>query len=814
MEELNNFEINVIFGDQTTQSRKVNDFPSSDDEFNDWFCGSFGIARDSLNNDDKASIGKALDELLESNKNVTISLSLSPKEEATKQYSNLMEFFSYHIHNTDATNFWIHYSTWPDFFDKIKDIFFKQKPPKNFEKLVLCDMESIITFSLPKDVDSKGQFAQNNEWAIINDLKNSKNTVFLLEDFDIVLQTDDNYAGDEHAIKSRIKNIIEDKQLKKNNNYLIVAANASDEIRIPSQLRGLWATYKDTSKDFPVLESLGDNITAKADAGKINPIQGRDKEIEEIIQKLSMDRYNNVLLLGKAGVGKTAVVNGLALQLVQDKSISEKLKNVKIFDVPVSNIIRDTSVAGSLEAKISNLRDEVKAHRKEVIIFIDEFHQLMSNETIRNILKPALANGEFPCIGATTDVEYQQYVANVDPAFEQRFLKINLDELHKDVVKDIFRKIVGKSELNITVNDRELDYLYYCCKKLEPLLALPRSGEKILVNILEQVKKGDTITKDIIKKHFSVGKVSNKLNEQSEYNKVYEGVAHVIKGQDSQIKSVLDSIRDHLFILTKIENPLVLMFMGPTGTGKTELAFNLTKELWGDTNRCLLFNMGSVDFKTSITGAPPGYVGYESSSPLLEFMKSHDSGIIILDEFEKVFKGQEHNKDKMNVLDSFLEMFDKGTTTDNRGRQINCRPFIFILTTNLGADKEPDISDKIKTNLLIKEGLKKEFVGKLGSIEVFSKISREKGVEIINEQLEEYNTLPDFSCTFEIDQSMIEHVLDESDFDTYGARNLKKTFHKLMKGAMASNPLILNKENIYKLSFDNEKDQIDLNLKH
>jgi ATP-dependent Clp protease ATP-binding subunit ClpA len=814
MAQANNYEITVTFGDNTSQSRKVDDFPAKDNEFVDWFCGSFEIARDSLGNADEACIKKALSDLIGGNSSVAISIDYFPKGEIAKQYSNLMEFFSYHIHNTKNTNFWIHYSTWPDFWDKTRNIFFKDKPPKKFEKLVVCDMESIITFKLPEDIDTDGQTAHNRDWAIINDIRNSRNTVFILEDFDVVLQTDDNYAGDEHAIKSRIKNIIQGKQLQKNNNYLIIAANASDEIRVPSQLRGLWTKYKDSSKDFPVLESLGENITAKVKAGKINPIHGRDKEIEEIIQKLSMDRYNNVLLLGKAGVGKTAVVNGLALKLVQDKSISEKLKNVKIFDVPISNIIRDTSVAGSLEAKISNLRDEVKAHRKEVIIFIDEFHQLMSNETIRNILKPALANGEFPCIGATTDVEYQQFVANVDPAFEQRFLKINIDELPKDVVKAIFQKIVEKSELNITVNDRELDYLYYCCKKLEPLLALPRSGEKILVNILEQVKKGDTITKDIIKNHFSVGKVSNKLNEHSEYNKVYEGVAHVIKGQDRQIKSVLDSIRDHLFILTKIESPLVLMFMGPTGTGKTELAFDLTKELWGDTNRCLLFNMGSVDFKTSITGAPPGYVGYESSSPLLEFMKSHDSGIIILDEFEKIFKGQKHNKDKMNVLDSFLEMFDKGTTTDNRGRQINCRPFIFILTTNLGADKEPDISDKEKTDLLIEEGLKKEFIGRLGSIEVFSKISRDKGVEIINEQLEEYNTLPDFSCTFEIDQSMIMHVLNKSDFGTYGARNLKKTFHKLMKSIMASNPSILHTENTYKLAFDNEKNQISVSRKN
>jgi ATP-dependent Clp protease ATP-binding subunit ClpA len=797
------YEITVTFGDQTSQSRKVTNFPADDNGFIGWFCNTFEIASEALDNDDRNKIRNALNELINGEERVVINLNYTPEIESYKDYSNLLEFFAHHLQNTNSSNFWIHYSTWPDLWEKIKLIFFKENPPRNFERLVVCDMRNIITYDLPKDIHSEGHIRGNEDWSIINDIDNSENTIYIMEDFDIALATDNNYYGDDDGLKSAVKNLIQENRLNKKNNYFIVAANASDEIKIPSQLRGFWVTYKDSSKDFPVLENLGENITAKARAGKINPIQGRDEEINEIIQKLSMEKYNNVLLLGKPGVGKTALINGLAYRIEHDTDVPDRLKNVKIFDLPVSNIIKDTSVAGSLEAKISNLRDEVKAHRREVVVFIDEFHQLMNNDTIRNVLKPALANGEFPCIGATTDGEYKQYVADVDSAFEQRFLKINLDELPKDIIKSIFQNIIENSNRNITINDRELEYLYYCCRKLEPLLALPRSGEKVLINILEELEDGQNISQNIIKRHFSVGKISSRLNKSDERKGIRENISRAIKGQDKQLEIVLDSIRDHLFLLTKIENPLVLMFMGPTGTGKTQLAFKLAEELWGENNRCLLFNMGSVDFKTSITGAPPGYVGYENSSPLLDFMKTNDSGIIILDEFEKVFIGQENNKDKISVLDSFLEIFDKGTTTDNRGKKINCRPFIFILTTNLGADKPADISPKDKTNILIDAGLKREFIGRLRAIEVFSKISREKAVEIINEQLSDYNELPDFSCKFELDENMIEFILEESDFDTYGARHLINTFHRIMKGIMANNIEILDNNRTYKLGVKN-----------
>jgi len=783
-------DLTITFGDGRVEQRNVHNYPAQDSEFINWITRSFDIPEESLSESDKDQLINGLNEISGGSDKVTISLECI-KEEKHKKFDDIFELFSNYLNNTEMRSFWINYATWNDFREKIETIFIDSQFDQNAEKLILWDNQQTLIYTL----DEENTKPTKKEWdpvKLLNKIDTSQNSIFILEDFDMNLEAFDNYYGRE--VKPALKNILDSDILNKNNNYIIVAANASDEIEIPSQLRGFWVTYQDSSKDYPVLESLGENLTAKAIANQYDEIIGRDSEIDELINILSKNRYNNILLVGRPGVGKTSIIEGLA-QRIANNEVPDNLTNVKIFDIPFADIVRDTQVAGSLENKIKNLQEEVKSHRNEVIVFFDEFHQIMSNDTIRNTLKPPLANGEFPAIGATTNSEYTRFVSGTDEAFLQRFNRINIDELPQDSVIEIFNKIIDNCEKNISVQNDELNYLYWLCKRLNPLQALPRSGVKVLSNILSNIKDDERLTKHIIKNNFSVGKISDRLAKEFEWKAILNNISEKILGQEEQIENVLDQIRQHYFILSNINRPLVMMFMGPTGTGKTQLARELTKQLWNDENRALLFNMGSVTHKSSITGAPPGYVGYENSSPILNFIGSNDSGIIILDEFEKVGNNSE-------IQDSFLEIFDKGTTSDNQGKKINCRPFIFVLTSNLGQELSPSSSEEDVSNLLTSEGLKPEFVGRIDLIKVFNRIDKQAGREIVKNYLRDYNNLPEYNCTFSFaNDETIDFILTKADYKKFGARKIKRTFDKVMNTILLDNMDKLEQPNSFEIYY-------------
>lgn len=770
----------VSFGDESVQNRKVQDYPADDTGFVGWVATSFDIPPDALGPRDRQAILGALQQLTRGIDSVRINLDYAPHKDVQPTFSNLLELLQHYLQKTKSTNFWINYSTWGDFLSKINAIFLNGAPPRGLKTLVIHDSAQMLRFDLSQGPIAKPQSSTPSLVDFLQTLRTERDAAFVLEDVDVSLETNDNYRGDDgYPLKSHLKNIVSTPILAENNSILIVAANASDEIRIPSQLRGFWITWRDASKDFPVLESLGENLTARAKAARFSEVLGRDADIESLITVLTKEKYNNVLITGRPGVGKTEVVRGLAMRIAEGQ-VPEQLKNVQIFDVLFANILKDMSVAGSLEARITTLRDEVEAHRKEVIVFFDEFHQLMANDTIRNVLKPSLANGEFPCVGATTDDEFRQFVAGADEAFVQRFFRLELDELPKPIINNILRQQILRKGRGNSIEDCDLDYLYSCCKKLMPFKALPRSGEIILANILNEIPENGRVTHEIVKNSFPIGRLVSKLSGAEGFESVKQRLCAMVRGQNEQIEAVLKALRNHFYLLTTIERPLVMLFMGPTGTGKSELAIQLCKHIWNDENRYVLINMGSVEQKTSITGAPPGYVGYEDSSAFLNFLTSHDSGIVILDEFEKVL----HQK---QVLDTLLEVFDKGTLSDNRGRKLNCRPFVFILTTNLAADSSGRMSLKDSTDILVQAGLRKEFIGRVKLIEVFNRVERETALAILIDAIGVYNERPDYYCRFKFEQGALDFILDRADFATYGVRHLQSTLAEVMNEILFQN---------------------------
>jgi ATP-dependent Clp protease ATP-binding subunit ClpA len=794
-----NYSMTVTFGGGKPITKTVDTFPTKDAEFIKQFCIVFTIPEDSFTSSDRKKILDVLKQLISGKKEVVVELDLAIEDgtETKPVFKTLQEFLLHYI-KTSNRCYWVNYANWPDFNNKIAQIFIKKNPPQNIEKVVIVDFDKKVTYDLKAENIKPSISNTGSITSFYEQIYTEKNTLFILEDIDLFLRTNEAFEGEldlSILLKTRLKNLVSSTVLNDNNSFIIVAAGATEEVTIPKQLRGFWVQYQDSSRDFPVLEKLGTNLTAEAIAGKITEeIKGREKEIDELIAIFQKQTLNNVLLKGKAGVGKTAIMKGLAVKIAKG-DVPDVLRNVKIFDVPLSNIMKDTGVQGSLESKVSALRDEVKSNKNGVMVFFDEFHQIVNNDIIRNILKPELASGQFPCIGATTDEEYRKDIAGKDTAFIQRFAEIQVNELPKDIIKEVFKGIILKSNKNLKINDEKLEYLYSVTKSLKPIEALPRSGIRILENIISKKKNNENITKEDIKKEFNLGKIALTLSNNADFTNFHKNLINKILGQESQIERILSAIRKHFFILTKVEQPLIMLFMGPTGTGKTEFAIQLSRELWGTDHKYVLFNMGGVEHKSSILGAEPSFVGYEDKSPILNFMIQNDSGIIILDEFEKVFNNAE-------VLDTFLEMFDKGTVTDRTGLKYNCRPFIFILTSNLGKDLNSSCTEKDKTDL-IKESnkVRPEFIGRISLIEVFNRISDDAAKTLLNKFLNEYNSLPDFEAKFSFDESALKHILESADFYNYGARNLKRVFSLHMNEILLNNLDKLDISNSYIISF-------------
>ncbi|MBN1472953.1 MAG: ATP-dependent Clp protease ATP-binding subunit [Syntrophaceae bacterium] len=785
-----NLTITVEFGDGASHSRNIARFAAKFDTFLDQLTLSFDIPKNELSEDDRKAIRQFLDDVIKGTKPDVLRLKYIPKSAVERTFDSLADFFFHHF-KTDACHFWINYSTWKDFWKKIQGLFLRNPAPKGFTKMVIWDhSETMTIYDLCQPEKKPGKQDDVPLLRLLqSEIRKETNTVFILEDIDAVLLSMDNHETTQD--RAVLKNLLETNFFREKNNYLICVGNATAEIEIPVQLNGFWETFRDSSKDFPILESLGRNLTAQAITTKDIATLGREKEVRQLLEIFTKSKYNNALLVGRPGVGKTQIVKGLASRIVDktDRDIPDKLRQIKIFEVEYTKLVKDTSVAGSLEARISNLIAEVRTHRNEVIIFFDEFHQFMANETIRNALKPALANGEFPAIGATTDYEFRRDVVGEDEALVQRFGRVNLDELPKETVKEIFKRMIDKNRdiKTLQIDDLTLEYLYWTSKRLNPLQALPRSGERVLSDVISRLNQSDEsiITKRLIKERFKVGDISERLLNEKLFLEVGTNISSVIKGQDRQLKEILEKIRLHFSMLTKIERPLVLMIMGPTGVGKTELATLLARELWGDDGRALIFNMAGATDKSVITGAAPGYVGYEDSSPVLNFISSYDSGIIILDEIEKVT--QSGNGRESQIQDAFLEVFDRGSTTDNRGRRINCRPFIFILTSNLGQDLTVDSSMEDRQRTLVGEGkCRPEFVGRIEQINVFSKVGEEVAREIIHSMLKQFNELPEFACKFNLDETAIENILQNANFVEFGVRHLKAVFENHMKRIVLS----------------------------
>ncbi len=493
------------------------------------------------------------------------------------------------------------------------------------------------------------------------------------------------------------------------------------------------------------------NLNDLARQGKIDPVIGREDELSRVMQVLCRRKKNNPLLVGEPGVGKTAVIEGLALKIINDET-PDILKGATLFSLDIGGLLSGTKYRGDFEKRLKGVLTELEEIENSVL-FIDEIHTIVGagstsggSMDLSNLLKPALASGNIKCIGATTYSEYRSFF-DKDKALSRRFAKVDIDE---PTIEDAFKIVVGlkdkyEAHHNITYTDKALRSSVELAKKYINDRFLPDSAIDLIDEVgasfhIEDHDRKSVTVKDI---EAIVSKMANIPSRQvsSDDRDVLKNLEDELKskvfGQDEAIVQLSKAVKRGRAGLGKPESPIgSFLFAGPTGVGKTEVATQLANTLGIHFER---FDMSEYMEKHTVSrliGAPPGYVGYEEGGQLTESVRKHPYTVLLLDEIEKA------HPDVLNIL---LQVMDNATLTDNNGVKTDFRNVIIIMTSNLGVASAPKVGfqkdDTHKTDSAINDFFAPEFRNRLDAVVHFRPLGRDVMINIVEKQLLELEML-------------------------------------------------------------------------
>lgn len=601
-----------------------------------------------------------------------------------------------------------------------------------------------------------------------------------------------------------------------------------------------------------LLGQYGLNLTDLAKQGKIDPVIGRDKEIERVIEILNRRTKNNPVLIGEAGVGKTAVVEGLAQRIVEG-SVPQKLMNKQIIRLDVVSLVQGTGIRGQFEQRMQELMKEVQ-NNPDLIVFIDEIHEIVGAGNAEggmdagNVLKPALARGDFQLVGATTLKEFRDI--EKDAALARRLQPVQVDEPSEEEAIKILKGIQKKYEdyhhvhytddaivAAVKLSKRYIQDRYLPDKAID-LLDEAGSKKNLTINVadpetiqkkideaeaekkkalesedyekaayyrdqvskLEKNKDGatnkedePTITEEDMEKiiesktDIPVGDLQKQEQEQLQ-NLASNLKAHVI-GQDEAVDKISRAIRRNRIGLNGTGRPIgSFLFVGPTGVGKTELAKQLADQLFGSKDAMIRFDMSEYMEPHSISkliGSPPGYVGYEEAGQLTEQVRRHPYSLILLDEVEKAHP---------DVMHMFLQILDDGRLTDSQGRTVSFKDTIIIMTSNAGSgDVEADVgfgaAMQGKTHsVLDKLGnyFKPEFLNRFDDIVEFHALTKDNLMQIVDLMIADVNKMLATQGLHVNVTKPVEERLVELGYDPkMGARPLRRVIQEQIEDRIA-----------------------------
>ncbi|MCF8891053.1 ATP-dependent protease ATP-binding subunit ClpC [Priestia megaterium] len=616
-----------------------------------------------------------------------------------------------------------------------------------------------------------------------------------------------------------------------------------------------------SNANTPTLDSLARDLTVVAREGSLDPVIGRGKEIQRVIEVLSRRTKNNPVLIGEPGVGKTAIAEGLAQQIVNNE-VPEILRDKRVMTLDMGTVVAGTKYRGEFEDRLKKVMDEIR-QAGNIILFIDELHTLIGAGGAEgaidasNILKPSLARGELQCIGATTLDEYRKYIEK-DAALERRFQPIQVDEPTLEESIQILKGLRDRYEAHhrVSISDEAIEQAVklsdrYISDRFLPDKAIDlidEAGSKVrlrsfttppnlkeLEQKLESVRneKDASVQSQEFEKAASLRDTEQRLREELEDTKkiwkeqqgkensavTVEDIAMVVSswtgvpvsklaqeeterllnmeeilhsrviGQEEAVKAVAKAVRRARAGLKDPKRPIgSFIFLGPTGVGKTELARALAESIFGDEDAMIRIDMSEYMEKHStsrLVGSPPGYVGYEEGGQLTEKVRRKPYSVVLLDEIEKA------HPDVFNIL---LQVLEDGRLTDSKGRTVDFRNTILIMTSNVGADtlkrskhlgftveaEGQDYKDmKGKVMAEMKRAFRPEFLNRIDEIIVFHSLEKPHLAEIVKLMADQLTRrLKEQEIDLELTKEAIDKIAEEGFDPEYGARPLRRAIQK------------------------------------
>ena len=560
-----------------------------------------------------------------------------------------------------------------------------------------------------------------------------------------------------------------------------------------------------------ILEEYCTNLNVVATDGKIDPVIGREFELEEIAQVLARRHKSNVLMIGDPGVGKTAIAEGLAFKIVNG-DVPEYLKPYTVYNLEIGSLLAGSKYRGEFEEKLKDVLEALNT-KGNSILFIDEAHQMQgagagssSSVDFANMLKPALAKGGIKVIASTTYEEYTQSFEK-DRALMRRFYKLNIDEPSPEVAKDILLGLKGHFEKfhNGVILDEaielavDLSVRYQTDKRLpdKALDLIDMSCARLKINNPTWVVNGDAIVETLAKATKIPKENFDSKHASTSLPSLESNIKDKLYGQDTAVDAVLEKIYVAKAGLKAHNKPIGnFLFLGPTGTGKTELAKLLSENLG---MKLIRFDMSEYQEKhamAKLIGAPPGYVGYEDGNLggglLISEVERNPHSIILLDEIEKA------HPDISNLL---LQIMDEGTITGSNGKKADCRNAMLVLTSNLGsADNEQnnigfgrDLQKSGEDDSAVKKFFKPEFRNRLDAVVKFNGLDKISMKKIVVKFLNELNELlAEKSIKLRSTETLVDHLVEVGFDRAMGARPLARKISELIKVPLSKKILFDN----------------------
>ena len=603
-----------------------------------------------------------------------------------------------------------------------------------------------------------------------------------------------------------------------------------------------------------LLGQFGVDLTEQARNGQIDPVIGRDKEISRVIEILNRRTKNNPVLIGEAGVGKTAVVEGLALKIANG-DVPSKLQDRHVIRLDVVSLVQGTGIRGQFEQRMQQLIDELKKN-KNIILFIDEIHEIVGAGNAEggmdagNVLKPALARGELQLVGATTSNEYRQiekdsalarrlqpvlveeptveetikilkglqpryqdfhHVKYTDAAIEAAATLSNRyiqDRFLPDKAIDLLDESGSRKNLTIATVDPETIKTKIDDAEKQKQAALKQEDYEKAAFYRDQVTKLEDMAKkqsnlpeneiptvtekdmeQIVEEKTNIPVGELKAQEQAQLKNLAGDLEKHVIGQNEAVDKVARAIRRNRIGFNKSGRPIgSFLFVGPTGVGKTELAKQLAKELFGSEDAMIRFDMSEYMEKFSVSkliGSPPGYVGYEEAGQLTEKVRRNPYSLILLDEIEKAHP---------DVMNMFLQILDDGRLTDSQGRTVSFKDTIIIMTSNAGStDAEANVGFGAalsgKTHSVLDQlgnYFKPEFLNRFDDIVEFKSLSKDDLLKIVSLMIQDTNNnIKDQGLTIHVTDPVKEKLVNLGYNPAMGARPLRRVIQEQIEDRVA-----------------------------